>query len=124
MTAPLFRLDGVTVRRGEVLPLRELSLSLSPGVATVLVGPSGAGKSTLLRLLNRLEEPTEGSVSLHGQPLPSYDVLALRRRVGMLQQAPVILEPTVLADLRVGRPSLTVEEAAALLERVGLAPEL
>jgi putative ABC transport system ATP-binding protein len=123
MTAPLFRLDGVTVRRGDVLPLRDVSLAVSPGVATALVGPSGAGKSTLLRLLNRLEEPTEGIVSLHGQPLPSYDVLALRRRVGMLQQAPVILEPTVLADLRLGRPSLTPDEAATLLQRVGLAPE-
>lgn len=120
MSAPLFRLDAVTVRRGKALPLREVSLSLAPGVATVLVGPSGAGKSTLLRLLNRLEEPTEGTVSLHGEPLTSYDVLALRRRVGMLQQMPVLLEETVLADLRVGRPSLTPDEAAALLERVGL----
>ena len=120
MSAPLFRLDGVTVRRGAASPLREVSLSLAPGVATVLVGPSGAGKSTLLRLLNRLEEPTEGTVSLHGEPLTSYDVLALRRRVGMLQQAPVLLEATVLADLRVGRASLSADEATALLERVGL----
>jgi putative ABC transport system ATP-binding protein len=117
---PLFRLDGVTVRRGDALPLHEVSLHIAPGVATMLVGPSGAGKSTLLRLLNRLEEPSEGTVSLHGQPLPSYDVLALRRRVGMLQQAPVLLETTILDDLRLGRPELTPDEAATLLERVGL----
>ena len=72
----------------------------------------------------RLEEPSSGVVSLHARPLPSYDVLALRRRVGMLQQAPVILEPTVLADLRLGRPALSAEEAAHLLERVGLDPTL
>jgi putative ABC transport system ATP-binding protein len=117
---PLFRLTEVTVRRGDVLPLHGVSFDIAPGVATLLVGPSGAGKSTLLRLLNRLEEPSEGTVSLHGQPLPSYDVLALRRRVGMLQQAPVLLESTILADLRLGRPALTSEEAAGLLERVGL----
>jgi putative ABC transport system ATP-binding protein len=117
---PLFRLDGVTVRRGDALPLHEVSLDIAPGVATMLVGPSGAGKSTLLRLLNRLEEPSEGTVSLHGQPLPSYDVLALRRRVGMLQQAPVLLESTILDDLRLGRPALAPDEAATLLERVGL----
>ncbi|MDX6246565.1 MAG: UDP-glucose/iron transport system ATP-binding protein [Frankiales bacterium] len=120
LSKPLFRLDRVTVRRGDAQPLRELSLDIAPGVATLLVGPSGAGKSTLLRLLNRLEEPSEGSVSLHGQPLPGYDVLGLRRRVGMLQQAPVLLEPTILEDLRLGRPELSREEATALLERVGL----
>lgn len=120
LATPLFRLADVTVRRGDAVPLHEVSLDVAPGVATLLVGPSGAGKSTLLRLLNRLEEPTQGIVSLHGQPLPSYDVLALRRRVGMLQQAPVLLEYTILADLRLGRPALTPEEAAGLLERVGL----
>ncbi len=124
MTAPLFSLDGVTVRRGEAVPLREVTLTLAPGVATVLVGPSGAGKSTMLRLFNRLEEPTEGTLSLHGQPLPSYDVLALRRRVGLLQQAPVILEASVLADLRLGQPTLSEADAATLLQRVGLEPEL
>jgi putative ABC transport system ATP-binding protein len=123
MDAPLFSLDAVTVRRGAAVPLDEVTLALHAGVATALVGPSGAGKSTLLRLLNRLEEPTAGTVSLHGRPLPSYDVLALRRRVGMLQQAPVILEPTVLADLRLGRPELSEDDAALLLTRVGLAPE-
>lgn len=124
MDAPLFSLDAVTVRRGAAQPLDDVTVALQPGVVTALVGPSGAGKSTLLRLLNRLEEPSAGSVTLHGRPLPSYDVLALRRRVGMLQQAPVILEPTVLADLRLGRPTLTEDEAAVLLTRVGLEPPL
>jgi putative ABC transport system ATP-binding protein len=122
MAASLFSLDAVTVQRGGALPLDDVTLDLRPGVLTALVGPSGAGKSTLLRLLNRLEEPSAGTVSLHGRPLPSYDVLALRRRVGMLQQAPVILEATVLADLRLGRPALTEAEAAVLLARVGLEP--
>jgi putative ABC transport system ATP-binding protein len=74
----------------------------------------------LLRLLDRLLEPTSGQVLFHGSPLPSYDVLALRRRVGLVQQAPVLLGATVLADLRVGRPQLTEDDAAALLVRAGL----
>lgn len=120
MTATLFALDRVTVRRGTAVPLRDVTLTFGVGRLTALVGPSGAGKTTLLRLLNRLEEPTEGTVSLHGQPLTSYDVLALRRRVGLLQQAPVVLETTVLADLRLGQPLLTPDGAAGLLARVGL----
>jgi putative ABC transport system ATP-binding protein len=85
-----------------------------------VAGPSGAGKSTLLRLLDRLLEPTSGQVLFHGRPLPSYDVREVRRRVGLVQQAPVVLGDTVLADLRVGRPELPEQEARALLGRVGL----
>jgi putative ABC transport system ATP-binding protein len=59
-------------------------------------------------------------VLLRGRPLPSYDVLEVRRRVGLVQQAPVLLGATVLADLRVGRPALTTDEAHDLLVRAGL----
>ena len=62
-------------------------------------------------------------VLLHGRPLPSYDVLEVRRRVGLVQQVPVLLGATVLDDLRVGRPTLTEEEAVELLGRVGLADQ-
>jgi putative ABC transport system ATP-binding protein len=113
-------LEGVSVVRGGVTVLDDVSAALAPGRCTAVAGPSGAGKSTLLRLLDRLLEPTSGRVLFHGRPLPSYDVLELRRRVGLVQQAPVLLGDTVLADLRVGRPALDPEEAATLLARAGL----
>ena len=100
--------------------LSEVCAVLASGRCTAVVGPSGAGKSTLLRLLDRLLEPTSGRVLFHGAPLTTYDVLDLRSRVGLVQQAPVLLGAVVLADLRVGRPGLTPNEAAALLERAGL----
>ncbi len=100
--------------------LSEVSAVLASGRCTAVVGPSGAGKSTLLRLLDRLLEPTSGRVLFHGAPLTTYDVLELRCRIGLVQQAPVLLGAVVLADLRVGRPGLTPDEAAALLERAGL----
>jgi putative ABC transport system ATP-binding protein len=128
VSAALFTLDAVTVSHpatveGQRAALAGVTLDLTGGRVTALVGPSGAGKTTLLRLLNRLEEPTGGQVRFHDRPLPSYDVLALRRRVGMLQQAPVILAATVLDDLRVGAPDLDEDGAATLLHRVGLPPE-
>jgi putative ABC transport system ATP-binding protein len=123
----LFVVDDVTVAHptgaGDRHALHGVTQPLRAARVTVLVGPSGAGKTTLLRLLNRLEEPTSGQVRFHGRPLPAYDVLALRRRVGMLQQAPVLLGATVLDDLRVGAPRLAEADAAALLERVGLPAE-
>jgi putative ABC transport system ATP-binding protein len=97
-----------------------ITASIAPGRCTALAGPSGAGKSTLLRLLDRLEEPTSGAVLLHGRPLPSYDVLEVRRRVGLVQQAPVLLGASVLEDLRTGRPELDEPEARDLLARAGL----
>ncbi len=55
----------------------------------------------------------------HGRALASYDVRDLRRRVGLVQQAPVLLGATVLEDLRTGEP-VSEPEAASLLERAGL----
>lgn len=116
----LFEVAGVDVVKAGAPVLRDVDATVAAGRCTALLGPSGAGKSTFLRLLNRLEEPTRGRVLLHGRPLPSYDVRGLRRRVGLVQQRPIALAPTVLDDLRVGRPDLPEEEAGNLLERVGL----
>lgn len=125
MPEPVFVLDRVEVTRGEgddhVHPLRDISFAVAAARVTVVVGPSGAGKSTLLRLLNRMEEPSAGVVSFHGRPLPSYDVLALRRRVGLLMQRPTPFPGTVLENVRAGAPALTEDEARSLLARVGLA---
>jgi len=117
---PLFALDGVTVRRGGALLLDRVTCRLPAGACTALTGPSGAGKTTLLRLLNRLEDPDSGQLRLHGCPLPGMDVLALRRRVALVAQAPVLLTERVLDELRTGRPGLGEEPAAALLDRVSL----
>ncbi len=119
----MLTLEDVTVDRGGTRVLDRVSGELLPGRCTAVVGPSGAGKSTLLRLLDRLEEPTSGRVLLRGRPLPSYDVLELRRRVGLVQQAPVLLGETVLADLRTGRRELGDTEATGLLRRAGLADQ-
>ncbi|WP_206305510.1 ATP-binding cassette domain-containing protein [Actinacidiphila soli] len=80
-TPSVFALQRVTVRRGGAMLLDAVTCRIRTGECTALVGPSGAGKSTLLRLLNRLAEPSGGTVSFHGRPLPTWDVLGLRRRV-------------------------------------------
>jgi putative ABC transport system ATP-binding protein len=117
---PVLTLEDVSVVRGAVTVLDGINAEIAPGRCTALAGPSGAGKSTLLRLLDRLEEPSSGRVLLRGRPLPSYDVLEVRRRVGLVQQAPILLGATVLEDLRTGRPALSEDEAVELLRRAGL----
>ncbi|HVE98611.1 MAG TPA: ATP-binding cassette domain-containing protein [Mycobacteriales bacterium] len=121
---PLFTLADVSTMRGSadehVHPLSGVTVDIAADRITVVVGPSGSGKSTLLRLLNRLEEAHDGVVSFHGRPIGSYDVLELRRRVGLLQQRPTPFPGTVLDNIRVARPAVTRDEAVALLERAGL----
>jgi UDP-glucose/iron transport system ATP-binding protein len=121
---PVFTLDYVTVEHGGNTLIHAICADIPAAACTALVGPSGAGKSTLLRLLNRLAEPTSGTVRFRQQPLPSLDVLTLRHRVGLVGQQPVLLTDHVRDELRVGRRDLDDDEAAALLKRVGLPMEM
>lgn len=118
-----FDLREVCVERDGVLIIDRVTATIAPGRCTALVGPSGAGKTTLLRLFNRLDDPSSGAVLLDGAALESLDVLALRRRVGLVGQRPVLVTASVREELRVGAPQLTDEEALELLKRVGLAEE-
>src|SRR5712675_1019172 len=115
-----FTLDAITVTHGPARLLDAVSGCIEAGRCTAVVGPSGAGKSTLLRVLNRLEEPTAGRVLLDGRPIGEMDVPALRRRVGLVAQQPVLLTDRVADELRVGRHDLAAEQSSALLQRVGL----
>jgi UDP-glucose/iron transport system ATP-binding protein len=121
-TPALFTLEAVTVGRGGTLLLDHVTCEIPAGTCTAVTGPSGAGKTTLLRLLNRLDEPDTGRIRLQGRPLPDLDVLALRRRVALVAQAPVLLTGQVLDELRAGQPRLGKDEAAGLLEQASLPP--
>jgi osmoprotectant transport system ATP-binding protein len=70
----------------DVVALDGASLAVTRGETVVIVGESGSGKTTLLRLWNRLEVPTSGQVLLHGEPVAAVDPIALRRRIGYVQQ--------------------------------------
>lgn len=115
-----FRLDDISVRKGEAVLLSDVSVEIPTGRCTALVGPSGAGKSTLLRLLNRFEEPTSGRIDYRATPLTTPDVLALRRRVVLVAQRPTLLATKVADDVRTGAPDLDTDQVLALLARVGL----
>jgi putative ABC transport system ATP-binding protein len=99
------------------------SFSVDRGDRLVVLGGSGAGKSTLLRLLNRLDEPLAGTILFHGRLLTELEPTALRRKVALVLQTPVMFEGTVGDNLRV-RPRGTPEPDRArllqLLADVGL----
>ena len=119
------RLEGVRVRRGSAEILRGVDLAFEPGERYVLVGASGAGKSTLLRLLNRLEDPAEGEIRCGDMPLGAMPVPEVRRRVGLVFQAPRPLPGSAAENLAYpfvtrGLPIPGHEAMVASLEELGL----
>lgn len=82
--------------------LQGVGFRLELGEILAVVGPSGAGKTTLLRLLNRLDEPDQGTTKLDGEPTAHLAPTELRRRVGYVAQEPVLLGDTVTEDVGLG----------------------
>jgi putative ABC transport system ATP-binding protein len=126
------RLDRVTKKKlirqnqntEEITVLRNLSVNIESNEVFAVVGPSGSGKSTLLRLLNRLEDFSEGSIFLDGQDIKDLDVISLRRKVGLVFQVPILFDDTVerniLFGLRVKRDTTLEGMAEKYLDLVGL----
>jgi osmoprotectant transport system ATP-binding protein len=85
-TAPALLAEDVVKRYGPVTALAGVTLALAAGECVALVGESGSGKSTLLRCFNRLVTPDSGRVMVRGAEVESGDPVALRRRVGYVQQ--------------------------------------
>lgn len=116
----------------------DVSFSVPKGQVVGLIGPSGAGKSTLIRCINRLVEPTAGTITLAGQAITGLgagDLRRMRRRIGMIFQEYALVERlTVMENVLSGRlgyvgfwTSLTrrfgpddIRRAYRLLDRVGL----
>jgi putative ABC transport system ATP-binding protein len=101
-----------------------VSLAVAPGEVLAILGPSGAGKSSFLRLLNRLDEPTDGEVFLDGSDYRETPPRDLRRRVGFVPQRPALRGGTVFENVAIG-PRLRGEPVAEdrvadLLAAVGL----
>ena len=89
--------------------LTDISFGVERGGALTLVGPSGSGKSSLLRCLNRLEEPTGGSVLFDGRAITEWDPRELRRRAALVLQTPVLFEGTVRDNLSLRAPKVALD---------------
>lgn len=81
---------------------RHLNFTLSAGEKIALVGENGAGKTTLVKLLARLYDPTEGRILLDGYDLREYNLLELRKNVGVIFQDYIRYQMTVAQNVAVG----------------------
>ncbi|AFK87353.1 ABC transporter [Thermoanaerobacterium aotearoense SCUT27] len=82
--------------------LKDISMEISLGYIYTIIGPSGAGKSTFIKLINRLIDPTEGKILIDDKNIKDYDIIKLRRRIGMVFQQPYLFEGTVEDNIKYG----------------------
>ncbi len=115
---------------GQLEVLKGIDFRVSPGEVVCVIGPSGSGKSTLLRCVNRLEEPTSGTILIDGEDItdPDADVDKLRTRIGMVfQQFNLFPHLDVMGNLTIAQVKVLKRDkteadriARDVLDRVGL----
>ncbi|MFG2636674.1 ABC transporter ATP-binding protein [Streptomyces sp. NPDC048362] len=124
----MIRIDSVTKRYPDgTVAVDRLSLDIPDRAITVLVGPSGCGKTTTLRMINRMVDPSEGSILLDGADIRQQPVNTLRRSMGyVIQNAGLFQHRTILDNIATVPRLLgwskqkARSRAAELMERVGL----
>ncbi|WP_068256661.1 ABC transporter ATP-binding protein [Janibacter corallicola] len=128
----MIELKGVTKRfPGGAVAVDDLDLTAPDRAITVLVGPSGCGKTTTLRMINRMIEPTSGTVTIDGEDVHAMDPARLRRGIGyVIQHGGLFPHHTVernvaAVPMLLGEKSRTaLPRARELLELVGIDPSL
>ena len=131
---PILTIRGLAKHFGKLEVLKGVDLDVLRREVIVIIGPSGSGKSTLLRCLNRLEEPSGGTVTFDGRTItdPGIDMNAVRKEIGMVFQQfnlyphLTALDNVTLALRRVLRMDRAAAEARgrAVLADVGLADKV
>ena len=124
----MIRFDSVTKRYPDgTIAVDELTLTAQSGQITVLVGPSGCGKTTSLRMINRMIEPSSGTIWLDDQDTAKLAPPVLRRGIGYVIQSAGLFPHRTILDNVLTVPQLLGQDkrtsrgrALELLERVGL----
>jgi osmoprotectant transport system ATP-binding protein len=120
--------DHVTKRFDDgTVGVADLSLDVPEGQVVVLVGPSGCGKTTTMRMVNRMIEPTEGTITVDGRDVMATDPAELRRRIGYVIQQIGLFPHRTIAENIATVPGLigwdrarTAERVRELIDTVGL----
>lgn len=114
----------VSDARGDRRVVDDFSFSFEVGKLYTIIGPSGSGKTSLLRLLNRLDEATDGVVSFEGHNIHELEPWTLRRQIGFLFQTPHLFEGTVRDNIRFAEEHMSRDQVERCVDRVRLRHDL
>lgn len=128
----MIRFDKVTKRYPDgTEALKDVTLDLPARQLTAIIGPSGCGKTTLMKMVNKLENPTAGSIYIDDEPITGMDEVKLRRSIGYVIQRIGLFPHMTIADNVSLVPKLlnwpadkTDERSKELLQLVGLDPAI
>jgi osmoprotectant transport system ATP-binding protein len=128
----MINFDSVTKKYPDgTVAVDNLSLEVPEGTLTVFVGPSGCGKTTSMRMINRMIEPTSGTLTVDGKDVTKVDAVKLRLGIGYVIQSAGLMPHLKVVDNVATVPVLKGESrrsarkaAMGVLERVGLDPKL
>lgn len=90
--------------------LKKLSLKVNPGESLAIIGTTGSGKSTVSNLVTRLYDVTEGEVRIDDQPIKEYDLVHLRRQMGVVPQDVFLFSDTIFNNIAFGLKSADEEK--------------
>jgi osmoprotectant transport system ATP-binding protein len=120
----MIELRELTKRFGEVTAVDRLSLTVNPGELLVLLGGSGCGKTTTLKMVNRLIEPTAGTVVIDGRSAATIPAYELRRRIGYCFQQVGLFPHLSVGENVAITPRLLGWDRTRIARRVGALLEL
>lgn len=128
----MLKFENVTkVYDGGFKAVKSVNFEIPPGELLVLIGPSGSGKSTTMKMINRIIPHTDGTISINGKDIKSYNSADLRRNIGyVIQQIGLFPHYTIEKNIAIvpqlkGWKAADIEtRVTELLELVGLDPEI
>lgn len=108
--------------RQDIGVLKDISFQISAGQKIALVGYSGAGKSTIVQLLMRYYPVAHGQITVDERPIEQYDVLQLRRNIGIVPQEVILFGGTIQENIAYGKPTATEEEIRQAARKANALP--
>ncbi len=101
--------------------LKDICLDITPGERVAIVGHTGAGKSTLIHLLSRFYDIQRGHLRIDGVDVRDYDLIPMRRNIGVVLQDVFLFSGTIEENIRLGNPDISREQVEACAQHVNAA---
>lgn len=106
----LRHVDFAYPSRPEISIFKDLNIRIRAGQSQALVGASGSGKSSVIALIERFYDPLAGKVMIDGKDIRRLNLKSLRRKIGLVQQEPVLFATTIFDNIAYGKENTTEEE--------------